>query len=468
MVKKRSITRFVFMTIVAIIGILLTVCSFTIPYTTTNYNGFINSIPLGLDYSNGVSLVYNAEKSSQSNYASLDKSIEGSFADISKFLSFHGFSECEIAMQGNDKVKITLLENQYSSTIMALLESPQQIYFTVEEASDEKTPEYYLSSKDISYAEVAYDQSSSVYGINITLTNLGKLSLKNLKTAADNVVSDTVYIYLDEISSSNAFGTIAVSNLKDTNMFISSSSASNTTEAYSTAYQTASNIFVGTFDVSLTKESMDTVSPRLGTNAWTLTMIAFLVLIVAIIVFLWTRYGDLGLLASFAMIFFVVLQLFFMQAIPFVRVDLAGAIAMFLSVIFFFLSMVVILERIGKEYANGNRIHVSCKNGFKKSFWRLFDLHVILLVVSILMLLIGVAQISYFGGIMFIASIVSIFCLYVLFRFFVNSYLPLNSTKPRKMKLYREANVKEIKEEEVEIIPEDKAKDFVTGGQEND
>ena len=213
------------MTIVAIIGILLTVCSFTIPYTTTNYNGFINSIPLGLDYSNGVSLVYNAEKSSQSNYASLDKSIEGSFADISKFLSFHGFSECEIAMQGNDKVKITLLENQYSSTIMALLESPQQIYFTVEEASDEKTPEYYLSSKDISYAEVAYDQSSSVYGINITLTNLGKLSLKNLKTAADNVVSDTVYIYLDEISSSNAFGTIAVSNLKDTNMFISSSSA---------------------------------------------------------------------------------------------------------------------------------------------------------------------------------------------------------------------------------------------------
>ena len=468
MVKKRSITRFVFMTIVAIIGILLTVCSFTIPYTTTNYNGFINSIPLGLDYSNGISIVYSAEKSSQSNYTTLDQSIEGSFSDISKFLSFHGYSEYEIAKQGDDKLSIKVLESQYSSSILALLENPQKIYFTVEEASDEKTPNYYLSSKDISYAEVAYDQTSGVYGINITLTNLGKISLKNLKTAADNVVSDTVYIYLDEVSSSNSFGTIAVSKLKDTNMFISSSSASNTTEAYSTAYQTASNIFVGTFDIELSQISMDTVSPKLGSNAWTLTLIAFLIFLIAIFVFLWTRYGDLGLIASFAMIFFVVLQMFFMQSIPFVRVDLAGAIAMFLSVVLFLLSMIVILEKIGKEYANGNRIHVSCKNGFKKSFWRLFDLHVISLVTSTLMLIIGIRQLSYFGGVMFIASIVSMFSLYVLFRFFVNSYLPLNSTKPKKLKLYREANVKEIKEEDVEIIPEDKAKNFIEGGQAND
>lgn len=468
MVKKRSITRFVFMTIVAIIGILLTVCSFTIPYTTTNYNGFMNSIPLGLDYSNGISIVYSAEKSSQSNYDSLEQSIQGSFSDISKFLSFNGFSEFEIAMQGNDQVSIKVLQDQYSSTILSLIENPQKIYFTVKEATEDEVPQYYLSSKDISYAEVAYDQNSGVYGINITLTNIGKLNLKNLKTAADNVVSDTVYIYLDEISSANEFGTIAVSKLKDTNMFISSSSASNTTEAYSTAYQTASNIFVGTFDVQLSQISMDTISPKLGSNAWTLTLIAFLVFIIVIFAFLWIRYGDLGLITSFAMIFFVILQMFFMQSIPFVRVDLAGAIAMFLSVVIFVISTIVILERIAKEYANGNRIHVSCKNGFKKSFWRLFDFHVIILVVSILMLTIGIKQLSYFGGVIFIASIVSIFCLYVILKFLVNSYLPLNSTKPKRLKLYREANVKEIKEEEIEIIPEDKSENFIEGGQAND
>ena len=466
MVKKRSITRFVILSIIALVLVLLTVCSFTIPGTTTNYNGFINSIPLGLDFSSGYSVVYNSEKSSSSDIT-VSETIDQTLPKLDRFLSYHGFSEYTIAKQGDNQIKIEVLDDEYSSTILGLLESPQQIYFTVEEYSEEEggntNPESYLGSSDISFAQVGYDQSAGVYGINISLTGLGKISLQNLITQANNIGTDTVYIYVGEIGAT-AWGTISVSDLRD-GMFIQSSSASNTNSAYSTAYQTASNIFVGTFGVNLTQDSLTAISPRLGDNAWMLTLIAFLVFIVAIMIFFAVRYGDLGLLASFAMVFFVTLQLFFMQAIPFVMLDTGGVIAMFMSVLLFALSAVLIMERIGKEYALGNRIHVSCKNGFRRSFWRIFDLHIIVLVTSVVMLLIGQFALSYFGGVMFIASIVSMFCLYVLFRFFVNTYLPLNSTKPQKMRLYREANVKEIKEE-VEIIPEDKA-DSLKGGDNN-
>lgn len=466
MVKKRSITRFVILSIIALVLVLLTVCSFTIPGTTTNYNGFINSIPLGLDFSSGYSVVYNSEKSSSSDLT-VSETIDQTLPKLDRFLSYHGFSEYTIAKQGDNQIKIEVLDDEYSSTILGLLESPQQIYFTVEQYSEEEggntNPESYLGSSDISFAQVGYDQSAGVYGINISLTGLGRISLQNLITQANNIGTDTVYIYVGEIGST-AWGTISVSDLRD-GMFIQSSSASNTNSAYSTAYQTASNIFVGTFGVNLTQDSLTAISPRLGDNAWMLTLIAFLVFIVAIMVFFAVRYGDLGLLASFAMVFFVTLQLFFMQAIPFVMLDMGGAVAMFMSVLLFALSAVLIMERIGKEYALGNRIHVSCKNGFRRSFWRIFDLHIIVLVTSVVMLLIGQFALSYFGGVMFIASIVSMFCLYVLFRFFVNTYLPLNSTKPQKMRLYREANVKEIKEE-VEIIPEDKA-DSLKGGDNN-
>lgn len=466
MVKKRSITRFVILSIIALVLVLLTVCSFTIPGTTTNYNGFIGSIPLGLDFSSGYSVVYNSEKSSSSDIT-VSETIDQTLPKLDRFLSYHGFSEYTIAKQGDDQIKIEVLDDEYSSTILGLLESPQQIYFTVEQYSEEEggntNPESYLGSSDISFAQVGYDQSAGVYGINISLTGLGRISLQNLITQANNIGTDTVYIYVGEIGAT-AWGTISVSDLKD-GMFIQSSSASNTNSAYSTAYQTASNIFVGTFGVNLTQDSLTAISPRLGDNAWMLTLIAFLVFIIAIMIFFAVRYGDLGLLASFAMIFFVTLQLFFMQAIPFVMLDMGGAVAMFMSVLLFALSAVLIMERIGKEYALGNRIHVSCKNGFRRSFWRIFDLHIIVLVTSVVMLLIGQFALSYFGGVMFIASIVSMFCLYVLFRFFVNTYLPLNSTKPQKMRLYREANVKEIKEE-VEIIPEDKA-DSLKGGDNN-
>lgn len=466
MVKKRSITRFVILSIIALVLVLLTVCSFTIPGTTTNYNGFINSIPLGLDFSSGYSVVYNSEKTSSSDLT-VSETIDQTLPKLDRFLSYHGFSEYTIAKQGDDQIKIEVLDDEYSSTILGLLESPQQIYFTVEEYSEEEggntNPESYLGSSDISFAQVGYDQSAGAYGINISLTGLGRISLQNLITQANNIGTDTVYIYVGEIGAT-AWGTISVSDLRD-GMFIQSSSASNTNSAYSTAYQTASNIFVGTFGVNLTQDSLTAISPRLGDNAWMLTLIAFLVFIVAIMIFFAVRYGDLGLLASFAMVFFVTLQLFFMQAIPFVMLDMGGAIAMFMSVLLFALSAVLIMERIGKEYALGNRIHVSCKNGFRRSFWRIFDLHIIVLVTSVVMLLIGQFALSYFGGVMFIASIVSMFCLYVLFKFFVNTYLPLNSTKPQKMRLYREANVKEIKEE-VEIIPEDKA-DSLKGGDNN-
>ena len=157
MVKRRSIARFVIMSIIALIMLLLTVCSFTIPFTSTNYNGFINSIPLGFDYASGVSVVYNAEKTQNSDNT-LSQEIDSTLSKLDRFFSYHGFSEYSIKKQGDDQIKVEVLKEQYSSVMLSLLESPQQIFFTVEEASDELTPTSYLSSNDISFAEVSYDQ----------------------------------------------------------------------------------------------------------------------------------------------------------------------------------------------------------------------------------------------------------------------------------------------------------------------
>lgn len=105
MVKKRSITRFVILSIIALVLVLLTVCSFTIPGTTTNYNGFINSIPLGLDFSSGYSVVYNSEKTSSSDLT-VSETIDQTLPKLDRFLSYHGFSEYTIAKQGDDQIKI--------------------------------------------------------------------------------------------------------------------------------------------------------------------------------------------------------------------------------------------------------------------------------------------------------------------------------------------------------------------------
>ena len=68
---------------------------------------------------------------------------------------------------------------------------------------------------------------------------------------------------------------------------------------------------------------------------------------------------------------------------------------------------------------------------------------------------------------MLVAVILSVFSSLALTRYFVNIYLPINSTKAKRLGLKREKGVKELSEE-VEIIPEDQVADSSIGGGNND
>ena len=49
------------LTIIAILGILLCVCPFSVPASTDRYNGFLNAIEKGMDLSGGVTAIYECE-----------------------------------------------------------------------------------------------------------------------------------------------------------------------------------------------------------------------------------------------------------------------------------------------------------------------------------------------------------------------------------------------------------------------
>ena len=74
--KKNSIMNFVAVAVLTAIGIVLSVCSFIIPFTSTVFNGFASSISLGLDLAGGVSVVYDCALSENSNTNDLDSAID--------------------------------------------------------------------------------------------------------------------------------------------------------------------------------------------------------------------------------------------------------------------------------------------------------------------------------------------------------------------------------------------------------
>ena len=68
--KPTAIKRYIFLVVFMVIGFVLTFCQFEVPFTNYVYNGFANSIKLGLDLKGGVLAVYQAEDDGEPNFDS--------------------------------------------------------------------------------------------------------------------------------------------------------------------------------------------------------------------------------------------------------------------------------------------------------------------------------------------------------------------------------------------------------------
>ncbi len=470
MSKKRARIRFTWLAIVVLIGILLAVCPFNIPFTTYRYNGFANSISLGLDLSGGVSVVYDCTPAKNSNSSDITNAIDATCERLEQVLYNEGYSEASVRRQSGNRIRIEVPNVTDSSEVFSFLEDPKTLHMTLVECTDpDNPPEDFVNGFDIDSVNVSMQEDK--YGVSVKFTSEGATKFANLTEQAANG-EKKIYIYLGDINANNLFGQVTCeSKITGGSTFISGDSMSD----YDSAKEYAYNIMSGTFQVELTLIENSVISATLGKNALTYGIIAGAVALVIVMLIMWLRYGDFGLLANFALIVYAVLMLFFLQAIPFIQLTLPGIAGIILSLGMAVDGNVIIFERIKEEYAKGKKIHLAVKSGFKRAFWPIFDSNITTIITSIVLYILGTASIKGFALTLLLGILLSMFTTLVVTRFFVKSYLPLNSTNPRKLRLHREKGVVEIKEDETEKV-EDNAIPFtaletpenVTGGENND
>ncbi len=124
--------------------------------------------------------------------------------------------------------------------------------------------------------------------------------------------------------------------------------------------------------------------------------IAFGVLFLAMAVFFLVRYGALGIANILTYLLFLPLITLVYWAVP-IAIG-AGTIAAFaISSVLLCVSNALSYEAARKEYAVGKTIASSVKTGYGKCFWHIFDLHIALLIVALLVYLIAVTELSLFG-----------------------------------------------------------------------
>ena len=445
MSKKRAIRRFVFLSIVVAIGIFLSVASFDIPFTYYHYNGFAGAIPLGLDLSGGLSVVYDCHPSSSD--VSLSQAIDATVTRLQDVLYSEGYSEALVTKQGSSKIRIEVPGANESSDIFEFLENPQTLYMTEEKASATVTPDVIISGSDITDVYVSYNNEKNQYGVVVRFTDQGRSKFTDLTTRVSAKKDDNdnyIYIYLGSVSG-EPWGTLTCDEpITGGSTFISGSGLND----YGSAREYAFNIMSGTFNVELELLESSNISATLGKNALLYGIIAGAVALVLIMALLWWRYGDFGILANFALVIYLVLMMFFLQAIPFVQLTLPGIAGIILSLGMAVDGNIIIFERIKEEYASGKKMHLAVKGGFKKAFWPIFDSNITTIFTSIILWILGSAAIKGFAITLLLGIILSMFTTLLVTRFLCKTYLGINSTKPQKARLVREAGVVEIVEED--------------------
>ena len=438
MTKRKAKVKFALLAIIAAIGILLTCFSFRIPFTTIRYNGFANAIRLGLDIKGGVLAVYEASVEDD-QVDEFDSRLDATISRLEQFLADEDYSEAVVYKQGTNKIAIEVPDVDDPQAIFDIIGQPASL-----EISREGSSLPALTGDDIKSAKAYYQQTSETspaqWGVSVEFTASGTTKFYDLTNEAYNdSENNKVNIYIG----GTLFNSLTVNNvISDGSAFITGSgSNSDGTMTQEEAEEYATKILSGTFSTKLTLVSNSVVSATLGKEALTYGIIAGAIGLLLIFIFMIVCYGVMGVLADFALIFYLIIYAFILQAVPLVQLTLPGIAGIILSIGMAVDANVIVFERIKEEYASGKKIHMSVNSGFKNAFSAILDSNVTTIIASVVLYILGTSTIKGFAITLFFGILISMFTSLVVTRSLLKTYLPINSTNPKWYKLKRDKDI---------------------------
>lgn len=432
--KPTAIKRLILIGIFLVLGFVLAFASFDIPFTHYTYNGFANSIKLGLDLKGGVMAVYEASEK-EGEEGDFEQKLLATKARITQMIT-EEYSEAVITIQQGNRIRVEVPDVSDPETVFDLIGQPASLEFKAEEDTDGHIHEAALTGENIVNAYASQQQTSSgtlEWGVSIEFDAEGAQAFYEL---TKQQTGSQIYIYRNGELFSAPTVNEAIAGGKT---FISGSM-----DTQQEAEEFATQILSGTFSLELTLLENTVVSATLGVDAIKYGLIAGGIAILLIFAFMIWRYRMMGVMASIALCFYVILTLFFLQALPFVQLTLAGIAGIILSIGMAIDGNIVIFERIKEEYATGKRINQSIRSGFKKSLAAILDSNITTIVVSLILVLLGTGSIRGFAITLLIGTVLSMFTSLIVTRGLMMTYYPLNSNNAKPYNLKRGEDVIEL------------------------
>jgi SecD/SecF fusion protein len=413
--KKAKIQLIILSIFIALFGVS---CVLQFPAGDYDYKGFAHIIKLGLDLKGGVYAVFDVTESDATETA-----VNATIDNLQRMLSSKGYTEANVVRQGaqgNYQIRVEVPDVEDPQTIFDLIGNPAYLEFKIP-VDEDPDAEPYITGKHVTDAYAGFDPETTA---PVVVLKLNAEGAELFKQATTDRQGNKIGIYVNgkEIASPNvesiiSNGTATITGVGD----------------YTACQALALQIQSGSFSVTLETVENRVISPTLGVNAITMSVIAGAIGILLIVAFMLFFYRLLGAAASVALSAYVVLTIMVLGVFPWVQLSLSGIGGIVLGIGMAVDANIIIFERIKDEYEKGKPIPASVNIGFKRAARAIIDSNITTIIGALALLLLGPASLQSFAVTLMISIVLSLFTALVLTRRVVKLFLVLNN---KNAKLY--------------------------------
>ncbi len=416
--KSTAIVISVIMSVIVILAILFAIPlngkdSFQIGKSNYDFKWVSKSIKLGLDLEGGMYALYEADLSKLASSEEKNNAMDGTISNLQAMLFSEGYTEATVTKQGENNIRVEVPSIENTEHLMTIIGEPATLEF--------KDPEGNVIIEGNKHLKNAAETlHEGAYVISLEFNEEGR---DRFATATKNNIGKTISIYIN----GQEILIITVNEAINEGRAIIKRKTGN--YDYNTAKDLATKINAGTFAVKLDVISTANITPTLGQNALKYGLIASAIGIAVIILFMIFFYRGLGLAASFALIIYSVLTIYFLAIVPWVQLTLPSIAGVILSIGIAVDANIIIFERIKEEKLLGKigkGISTSVQYGFNKSLPAILDGNITTLLGCIVMIIFGSTAIKSFGITLLIGILLSMFSALIITRLIIKIMLSFN------------------------------------------
>lgn len=460
MTKKRARRGFIILSIVLALGLFLTFCPFYLSYNYSRFNGFFGALKVGTDLTGGTTSLYQCALNEYNDSTNFEVQIDNAVASLQGVLTGMGYKSAVVTKENGDKIRIELANYKDLNSVEDHIGVYSSFFITNQKDFDAKAPSGdYISTKHITSVANSFSGSKNSFNIMLNFNAEGKDLYKKITKAASletDKDKQKVFVYVldnegEVVKGSggeNAMFSLPCDKESEDGFFgftNPQSKTQNDTDIYALQFITA------TYGVTFDRLTTEEIAPSLGANAVICLTVALFVSFAVAILLLAYRYGDFGWLAGLSAIFFMIMDMFLLQAISSVIVTMGSLLAIVLTYVLMFDGFVIIFEKIREEYRLGKKLPLAVRGGFKKAFWPVFDTNLVVALFGIVLCFFNAPLFKSVGFIFLVGACLSAFTSLILGKIVCGWYTYLNTKNAKRLNLEKDKTL--VIKDEIVVSP---------------